>query len=89
MNNESKNYELVFKLYKYIATLPFTQVKCERDFSKLKCTKTRLRSSLCEKSLENLMLLSTESRLFENINLDDIVDEIVSSSTKISLFVSS
>lgn len=83
----SKAYARVFKLYKYIATLPSTQVKCERDFSKLKLTKTRLRSSLCEKSLENLMLISVESAMFKNINLDDIVGEIIASSSRMTLYV--
>lgn len=82
-------YEYVYKMYKYVATLPSTQVKCERDFSRLKLTKTRLRSSLCEKSLENLILISAEARMFQNINLDDIINEIVASSSKISLFVNS
>lgn len=80
-------YENINKLYKYVALLPATQVKCERDFSKLKFIKNRLRSSLCEKSLENLMILSVEARMFENLHLEDIIDEIIASSNKISLFV--
>lgn len=82
-----KTYSIIFKLFKYVATLPSTQVKCERDFSKLKLTKTRLRSSLGEKSLENLIIISTEAGMFKNINIDDIVDEIVASSTRITSFV--
>lgn len=36
-------FENILKVYKYIAVLPSTQNKCERDFSKLKLIKTRLR----------------------------------------------
>lgn len=36
----------ILRLYKYIALIPSTQVKCERDFSKMKLIKTRLRASL-------------------------------------------
>lgn len=79
-------YGHIFKLYKYVATLPSTQVKCERDFSKLKLTKNRLRSSLGEKSLENLMLISAESKMFKKINLNNVIDEIIASSTRLSLF---
>lgn len=82
-------YEYVYKMYKYVATLPSTQVKCERDFSRLKLTKTSLRASLCEKSLENLILISAEARMFQDIGLDDIVNKIVASSSKISLYVNS
>lgn len=84
-----KKFENIFKLYKYIAMLPCTQVKCERDFSKLKLTKTRLRSSLTEKSLENLMLISLGSNMFKNINLDDIIDDIIANSSRLSLFMGS
>lgn len=83
----TKMYENIFKLYKYVATLPSTQVKCERDFSKLKLIKTRLRSSLCEKSLENLIIISVESKMFKNVNLENVIDEIIASSNKISLYV--
>lgn len=81
-----KTYEHVLELYKYVARLPSTQVKCERDFSKLKLTKTRLRSSLSEKSLENLMLISTECAMFKDINLNEIIDEIIASSPQLTLF---
>lgn len=80
-------YANILKIYKYVATLPSTQVKCERDFSKLKLTKTRLRSSLCEESLENLIIISTESGMFQNVNLDDVVDEIVASSSRVSAYM--
>lgn len=87
-SNEQRmiTYSIIIKLFKYVATLPSTQVKCERDFSKLKLTKTRLRSSLSEKSLENLILISTEAGMFENINIEDIVNEIVASSNRITLY---
>lgn len=79
----------IYSLYKYIATLPSTQVKCERDFSRMKATKIRLRSTLTDKSLENLMVISTGSDLFKNINLDDILDDIIESSSRLSLYMSS
>lgn len=79
----------IYRLYKYIAMLPSTQVKCERDFSKMKATKTRLRSTLSDKSLENLMVISTGSNVFKNINLDDMLADIIASSSKLSLYISS
>lgn len=86
-NERKEKFANIFKLYKYIAMIPSTQVKCERDFSKMKITKTRLRANLSDKSLENLMLISLESNMLEHINLDDIVDHIVAKSNTISLYL--
>lgn len=82
-----KKYENIHKIFKYVAILPSTQVKCERDFSKLKLIKNRLRTLLSEKSLENLMIISTESKMFENIDLDQMVNEFIASSTSMTLDV--
>lgn len=83
----SKKYANVLKLYKYIAMIPPTQVKCERDFSKMKLVKTRLRANLRDDSMESLMLISTESNMFNGIEFDDIVDYIIEKSSKLSLFM--
>lgn len=81
-------YENIYKLYKFVATLPSTQVKCERDFSKMKIVKTRLRSTLNDESLENLMIIATESNLFKTIDLNDIVHAVINSSEKLALYMS-
>lgn len=57
--------------------LPMTQVKCERDFSKLKITKNRLRTSVSDTSLENIMIVSSNSDMFEKIPLNQIIDMII------------
>lgn len=79
-----KKYANIYKIFKYAAILPSTQVKCERDFSKMKITKNRLRSSMCEKTLENLMIISTESDMFSYIDLNRIINEIAKTSTRIA-----
>lgn len=79
-----KEYGNINKIFKFIAILPSTQVKCERDFSKMKLMKNRLRSSLCDKSLENLMIISAEAKMFENIDLNEIINEIIATSTRIA-----
>lgn len=86
-DDRKKNYENVSKLYKYVAKLPSTQVKCERNFSKMKFIKSRLRSNMSDVSLENLMIISTESDMFEDVNLDDILGAIIGSSLKIALYM--
>lgn len=82
-----QEYENISKIYKYILMLPSTQVKCERDFSRLKLLKTRIRTSLNETSLESLMLISLESETFNRISLEDIIDDLIATSPKIALYV--
>lgn len=77
----------ISRLYKYIAIIPCTQVKCERDFSKMKLIKTRLRANLTDESMENLMLISSEANMFEHIDLHDIVNHIIEKSPKVSLYL--
>lgn len=87
-NDERKQrFSNIYKLYAYICTIPSTQVKCERDFSLLKRTKTRLRANLNDESLENLIFIASESKLFDQIDFDSIVDYIISKSPKISLYL--
>lgn len=66
----------IFRLYRYVALIPATQVKCERDFSELKLIKTRLRANTFRLSL-----------LFDCISLNDIVDRIIEKSTRISIYM--
>lgn len=87
LNDRMNIYKNIYKLYKFAATLPSTQVKCERDFSKMRLVKSRLRSCLGDESLENLMIISTESSMFEKIDLEDLIDSIIRTSDKISLYM--
>lgn len=86
-DERSYKYENIYKIYKYFTILPSTQVKCERDFSKMKIIKSRLRSSLNDETLENLLIISVENKMFENINLNDLIDDIVLKSERISLWM--
>lgn len=64
-NLYSGDYKNLTLAYKYLLTLPITQVECEHSFSTLKFIKNRLRSTLCENNLEALMLMSSEKRAVE------------------------
>jgi hypothetical protein len=74
----------LFLVYKYLLTLSFTQVSCERAFSKLKIVKTRLRSLLSNELLETFMLMSIEKDLLSEISVDDIIPFLVKKSTQFS-----
>lgn len=86
-NNRMETFRNIYKLYKYVATLPSTQVKCERDFSKMKMIKSRLRSTLSDENLESLIIISTECDMFRSTNLEDIIEAVIASSDKISLYM--
>ena len=66
-------YSNFFLVYKYLLTWSFTQISCERAFSKLKIVKTQLRSSMSNEPLETFMLMSIEKDLHSKISADDII----------------
>ncbi|KAI6648152.1 Zinc finger MYM-type protein 1-like [Oopsacas minuta] len=63
----AKLYPNLNILYMLILTLPVTSSAFERSFSTLKLIKTRLRSTMCENRLSNLLLLSVESNRMKSI----------------------
>lgn len=73
-------FKNVYNLYIYVATLPSTQTKCERDFSTLKIIKNRLRAQITQENLKHVMLISLCRDIFHDINLTDLTDEIVARS---------
>ena len=60
-------------MYERLLTLSFTQVSCERAFTKSKQIKTRLRSNLANDKLEAVMLITSEKDLLDNITVHDII----------------
>ena len=63
----------LFVVYEHLLTLSFTQVSCERAFSKSKQIKTRLRSNLANDKLEAVMLMTSEKDVLDNITVQDII----------------
>jgi len=68
-------------------TLSVSQVNCKRVFSKLKIIKNRLRSSLGNEHLE-AFLLSVEKEILDEIEFDDILEIVKSSSPLMSKLLS-
>lgn len=82
-----KKFGRIYKIFKFVAILPSTQVRCERDFSKMKLIKNRLRSTMSEKSLENVMIISTEAELFKKLDLNQLIDDLVETSSRMAIDV--
>lgn len=65
-------YEL-FRLSKIAVVLPVSSASCERSFSSLRLIKTYLRSTMTEKRLSSLAVLSIESKRTRALDLDKFV----------------
>lgn len=83
-NKTSAKFVNITKIYKFLLTLPVTQTKCERDFSQLKLIKNRLRSCLSERTLEDIIVITTERKAVANIGLHKIINEVAKTSQKLS-----
>ena len=59
---------------KLFMTLPVSSATAERSFSRLKFIKNYLRSTMSERRLTNLALLSIERKLSYNLDFDCVVD---------------
>lgn len=76
-------YPELSKVYKFLLTIPLTQVSCERAFSKLKRIKTRLKSSLTNENLESLLLMHSEADILMSIDPDTVIDYLCHSSSEL------
>ncbi|XP_025425056.1 zinc finger MYM-type protein 1-like [Sipha flava] len=61
-----------------VLTIPVTVASAERSFSKLKLIKNHLRSTMSNERLTGLALLSIESHLAQELDLEDIVQDFAS-----------
>ena len=64
----------VTELYKLVLTLPATSCSNERSFSVLKFVKNRLRTTMGQIRLEDLMILAVEAEQTQNLDLNHIRD---------------
>ena len=63
-----------FKALKEFIVIPVTTCSCERSFSKLSIVKTKLRSTMLQERLDNLLTMFIEQERAYNVNLDEVID---------------
>lgn len=80
LNIFSDAYRSIGLAYKFLLTLPVSQVACERSFSALKRIKSRLRSTMTQEHLEAFMLMSVERKILSKVDNKDVIDGVVASS---------
>lgn len=81
-----KGLKSVFpNLYQVIqigVTLPISSASTERSFSKLKIVKTRLRSTMTQNKLEDLLIISYESDI--SVQTENVVNNFAKRSSVLS-----
>ena len=68
-------FPITNRIYRLVLTAPVTVAQNERTFSKLKTIKTTLRNSTSDGRLFDLMLLSVEKDLADEIELDVVAEK--------------
>ena len=68
--------------YRILLTIPITVASAERSFSKLKLLKNYLRSTMTQKRLNGLALMSIESNILDKIVYKDVIEKFVSSNIR-------
>lgn len=79
-NLHSSSYSNLYIAYETLLTVSFTQVSCERSFSKLKMIKNRLRSLIGQDLLESFILINSEVDIISEWNYNDIIDKLADTS---------
>jgi hypothetical protein len=62
------------KVYRLILTLPATSCSCERSFSALKFVKNRLRTTMNQERLADLLVIAVECERKNCISPNDIAE---------------
>jgi hypothetical protein len=76
-----KVYPSVSKLLKLCLTLPVTSVASERTFSKMRLIKSRIRSTMSDNRLCNLLLLSVEACESDNVDMSFVMQHFATAYT--------
>jgi len=71
--NIKSGFEHLYTIIKISLTLPTSSCTVERSFSKLKIIKSRLRSTMDQKRLENLMIISCEQDIDIDVSKVNII----------------
>ena len=74
----------VCKVYSIAVAIPISTCTAERSFSALKRVKTRLRSTMTQERLEDLLMMTVERNILSSLSCDLIIDQFARSSSELS-----
>ena len=72
--------------YRILLTIPVTVASVKRSFSKLKLLKFYLRSTISQKRLNELAILSIEQDLLENIEYKSLISNFAAQTVRKYIF---
>jgi hypothetical protein len=72
--------------YRILLTIPVTVASMERRSSKLKLIKSYLRSTMSQKRLNELVILSIEKKILENLKYKDLISNFASQKVRRLVF---
>ncbi|KAL7293149.1 hypothetical protein TKK_0013302 [Trichogramma kaykai] len=75
VQNRKLCYLALYKLVSTFTSIPVTSCTCERSFSKLSIIKSKLRSTMLQDHLENLMVPFIEQDLAVNMDPIKVIEE--------------
>jgi hypothetical protein len=64
--------------YRILLTILVTIASAERSFSKLKLLKSYMRTMMTQQTLNDLVIISLESKVLEKIDCEDIIEDFIS-----------
>jgi hypothetical protein len=73
--DRSRTFNLFTMVIQDFTAVPVTSCSCERAISELSHVKSKLRSTMTQDLLQNLMLLYVEQDLAASVNVDTVTDE--------------
>ena len=71
----SEHYKLVYRIVRFVLTLPVSTATTERAFSAMKVVKTNLRNKMENYFLTDSLMLYIEKDIASTFSLDSIVDD--------------
>ena len=84
---EEGGFQTVWVTYRILLTIPVTVASVERSFFKLKLIKTYLRTTMSQKRLSSLAMISIENEYLDKLNYNDLIEEFVSKNARRSNFL--
>jgi hypothetical protein len=84
---EEGGFQTVWVAYRILLTIPVIVASAERNFFKLKLIKTYLRTTMSQKRLNSLAMISIENEYLDKLNYDDLIEEFVSKNARRSNFL--
>ncbi|KAF8066158.1 hypothetical protein N665_1157s0005 [Sinapis alba] len=81
-----KGYPNIWIAYIVMFTIPVSVASAERSFSKLKLTKSYLRSTMSQERLNGLAMLSIKKDMIKNLDYESLMDDFAGKNARRSIF---